>query len=152
GVVLYVALTGRLPFAGPARTMLTRKLECDASSPNSVATGVPADLNALCEELLRRDPAARPSGPAILARLAESEREPEQAPTPTPAPASGSAATVKPEVLLIGRERHREALRAAFDSVRRGHPEVVLISGRSGSGRSTLIQAFLDDLSANDEA
>ncbi len=53
---------------------------------------------------------------------------------------------------MIGRERHREALRSAFESVRGGQPQAVFVSGRSGSGKSTLLQAFLDELSERNEA
>ena len=139
GVMLFVALTGRLPFEGRPRTVLARKRTGEAPRPSAFASGVPADLDALCADLLRRDPAARPSDHAILARLA--------APVVPSGPAAGGQG-----VPLIGRERHREVLRAAFESVRGGRPQVVLVSGRSGSGKSTLLQTFLDELIAHDEA
>ena len=41
--------------------------------PSALSDQVPPDLDALCMELLQRDPAARPDGTAVLARL-EGER------------------------------------------------------------------------------
>jgi hypothetical protein len=141
GVMLFVALTGSLPFEGRPRAVLARKLEEEPPSPACLAPETPPDLDALCAELLRRDPAARPPGRAILARLAA-----------TPVPAVSGTAGVATGIPLIGRERHFAVLRAAFESVRGGHPEAVLVSGRSGSGKSTLLQAFLDEVTARDEA
>ena len=139
GVMLFVALTGRLPFDGRPSTLLARKRTAEAPRSSEVASGVPADLDALCAELLRRDPSERPTDQAILAQLA--------APVVPSPPAGGGAG-----VPLIGRERHRAVLRTAFESVRAGPPQVVLVSGRSGSGKSTLLQTILDELLERDEA
>ena len=62
GVMLYEALTGRLPFVGALARYAHG--EAAASSRRRRAqrvAGVPSDLDALCVELLRRDPEARPS-------------------------------------------------------------------------------------------
>jgi hypothetical protein len=139
GVMLFAALTGRLPFQGRPRTVLAQKRTCEAPHVSTRAAGTPADLSALCAELLRRDPADRPTDRAILARLA--------APAAQPVAAAGAQA-----VRLIGRERHFAVLRSAFEAVRGGRSEAVLVSGRSGSGKSTLLQTFLDELTAGREA
>jgi serine/threonine protein kinase len=153
GVMLFVALTGRLPFEGRARAVLVQKQSETAPRAAAVAAGVPADLDALCAELLRRDPAIRPDGRAILERLTapvvSEAPQPAERAAPALLPPSAAAGVAVP---LIGRERHRQVLRSAFESVRGGHPEALFISGRSGSGKSTLLQAFLDELTARDEA
>ena len=70
GVMLFEALTGRLPFDGPnIMTILSRKLFEEAPAPSSVAEAVPEDLDHLCLALLDRDPAKRPSAGQVLAVL-----------------------------------------------------------------------------------
>src|SRR5678816_21101 len=42
--------------------------------------------------------------------------------------------------------RHLEALRAAFARVRRGHSACALVRGRSGMGKSLLLERFVDEV------
>src|SRR5215475_3897028 len=47
---------------------------------------------------------------------------------------------------VVGREPERDTLRRAYDQARQGHGGIVCISGDVGLGKTTLIDAFLDDL------
>jgi len=47
---------------------------------------------------------------------------------------------------VVGREFERDTLRRAYDQARHGHGGIVCISGDVGLGKTTLIDAFLDDL------
>ncbi len=69
GVVLFEALTGRLPFFGTAMGVLVEKQQRAAPDPRSIEPLLPADLSELAKALLRVDPAERPSGAEILRRL-----------------------------------------------------------------------------------
>ena len=73
GVALYRALTGRFPFDGRALEVLVAKQTRDPLPPCAIAPDVPADLDRLCVELLRRQPRDRPSGREILERLGNRE-------------------------------------------------------------------------------
>ncbi len=53
---------------------------------------------------------------------------------------------------MIGRERHRQVLHESFEAVRTGRTVVVSVLGRSGVGKSALVQRFLDELAGRGEA
>jgi serine/threonine protein kinase len=69
GVVLYEALVGASPFAGNQLEVMLAKQRSEAPRPSQAVIGVPPDLDQLCHDLLRFDPAERPTGRAVLARL-----------------------------------------------------------------------------------
>ncbi|WP_156041062.1 serine/threonine-protein kinase [Chondromyces apiculatus] len=76
GVMLYQALTGRLPYEGSVDQIIKAKRKDNPPRhPSSHAPGVPADLGALCLELLSFNPEARPTGPDIEARLLAQDRD-----------------------------------------------------------------------------
>lgn len=91
----------------------------------------PADLSRLCAELLRRDPEQRPTGAEVLDRLgAGSERA-----------ALGAA--------FHGRAAELAALEAALGSSRaQRRPELALVQGDSGIGKSALCRRFCASLPA----
>jgi serine/threonine protein kinase len=69
GVVLFHALTGRLPFEGAVARVLFDKQTEAAPRPSTLVRHVPRDLDDLCAELLEREPANRPTGEQLLRRL-----------------------------------------------------------------------------------
>nr|UXE45507.1 serine/threonine-protein kinase PknD [uncultured bacterium] len=137
GAMLYEAMVGRPPFSGSAIDVITQKVNLLPTEPELCTQGVPADLNALCMELLAPEPEQRPTADEILRRLGI---------TPSlPAPAAelleGSDA-----VRLIGRDVQLLALKEAFEAAREGRAVAVRVSGNSGMGKSAVVQRFLDDL------
>jgi tetratricopeptide (TPR) repeat protein len=134
GVMLFEALTGRLPFEGDAVQMLVDKRTKEPPRAAAVASDVPADLDALCAELLSRDPSKRPTSDDVRVRLSASA-----------APAAARAAA-EPSRTLVGRAPHLASLTRALDALARRRPVVALVHGASGMGKSALVQCFVDDV------
>jgi tetratricopeptide (TPR) repeat protein len=112
GVILYIALTGRLP------------LRIKPSPPSMITPGVPEDLDRLCIDLLHPDPVQRPTGREVLERLhvadvSDSWRAP-----------------------FVGRRRELAALDTAFADVQAGRGVIVCLRGESGIGKSALADHF----------
>ncbi|HVE71819.1 MAG TPA: protein kinase [Thermoanaerobaculia bacterium] len=132
GVMLYEALAGRVPFHGTYLDVLNAKRAGDVAPPSSIATGVPQHLDDLCRDLLRLDPAARPTADEILRRLGDSPPR-----IITTAPAASP---------FIGREHHLRTLREAFEATMEGAQTTVCVQGVSGAGKTALIRAFVEQL------
>jgi tetratricopeptide (TPR) repeat protein len=131
GVVLFEALTGRLPFEGPPNRVLLEKLERDAPSVNELWPEVPPDLDLLCRELLQRDPALRPRGRVLLERVGELR--------PTPEPSEQDP--------FVGRADSLHELWSAFERVRAdGGSRVVSVIGPSAIGKTALLERFAREL------
>src|SRR5690606_2021009 len=89
---------------------------------------LPDDLVELCERMLRRDPAERPSTAELLARF---------------------AIDVEDGPMFVGRTAELDTLRAAFDAMVSGRSaRAVFIAGESGIGKTALARRFVDELSA----
>lgn len=126
GVMLFRAMTGYLPFPA-SREGLEMKARFAAPLADDYVRGLPRDLVALCDALLRTDPATR-AGEAHV-RAAVGVVLPLRAPTNVAAP-------------FVGRTRER--LRLAGLRADSGC-RVALIIGQSGVGKTALARRFLDD-------
>lgn len=147
GVILYEALTGRLPFSGGTFEILHRKQQSDPPAPSTLVEGLPEDLSTLCMELLNREAQKRPTGGEILRRLSKPARSPQTSLGPTTAnPQREDSPSQRLEVRLIGRQQHLQVLNQAWGLMRSGRPVLVEVHGRSGAGKSALMQHFLNDL------
>jgi serine/threonine protein kinase len=133
GVLLYEALTGRPPFLGAPLQVLLDKQQLEPPSPRALVPDVPGDLEALCVELLRKDPRARPTGHAVLAAMGiavDRARSASSFPQATP---------------FVGRSPELRVLADAFRDSREG-AVTVFVHGESGLGKTTLVRHFLDRL------
>jgi tetratricopeptide (TPR) repeat protein len=128
GVMLYQALTGRLPFVGKLADLIHRKRTWSPVAPRLLAPGVPAELEALCLRLLAPEPEARPTAAEIAAW-------PHGSTTRGRPPASAPAAAV-----FVGRARELVRIRAAFDATAGARPTVVVVDGESGIGKTALLR------------
>ncbi len=145
GVMLYEALTGDVPIDGSPLQIIQRKQEYDPPAPRDVVSGVPADLNTLCMQLLQRDPAARPSGEAVLRAL----RGKRAASSPAPAETS-SMRRLAPA--FVGREAQLAELDAALAATQDGKPTLVLLHGPPGIGKTSLVERFIEKLVDDERA
>jgi serine/threonine protein kinase len=146
GVMLYEAISGVLPIDGKnATALMQRKISHD---PPPLRSGAPQVVLDLCMALLDRTPERRPLGTRVLEALAapignvrDIITTQEQALTIEPAAASVM-------VPLFGREHELEQLRAASENLE-ARSLVVHVRGTSGSGKSALVEHFLDDAAAS---
>ncbi|MBL9100045.1 MAG: protein kinase [Myxococcales bacterium] len=154
GVMLFEALTGRLPYHGSVLEVIGQKLAVDAPELRGLAPDAPSDLAALCMALLARDPDERPGDDEVLALVAPARDAdprtlpglfaPLAGPRPaTPAPPGEGATLVDAGRLFVGREPELAALAEAAARAREGAASVALISGRAGLGKTSLLARFL---------
>jgi serine/threonine protein kinase len=149
GVMMFEALTGTLPFQGRPLDMLVDKQRSDAPRLRASQPQLPADLAALCDELLAREPRRRPDGRALHEQFGLSDsfvvgRSSRDA-------VSGRSRqhhnTPHDGEVLLGRERELSQLTAAHRVTLAGQPLVAFVAGESGMGKSALVTQFLSELS-----
>ena len=136
GVMLYEALTGRLPFAGKFFEVMLQKQTRRPIQPIELNPAIPRDLNDLCMKLLRRNPRNRPAG-ADVVRILTGDR--------MPLLAARNAAPDR-EAVFVGRERQLAELHNAFRDMRSGETVAVYLSGLAGMGKSALVRTFLEQV------
>jgi serine/threonine protein kinase len=139
GVVLFHALTGRLPFEGAPARVILEKQTLAAPSVTRYATGVPDDLVQLCAELLEREPADRPSGPALLRRLGVSDLDSGRLPLVSRSREEGFA----------GRDEELTQLDLALANLDHRRAAVCVVRAPSGMGKTSLVARFFERVRAS---
>jgi eukaryotic-like serine/threonine-protein kinase len=122
GVLVFRMVTGQLPFA-----VVEIKRERPAPRARDIRPDAPADLAALADALLEREPSARPRGSAVLATLG----------------VEAVRATVT-RSLVIGRDRELALLRDAV-AAQIGRGAIALV-GESGIGKTVLLRELAQEL------
>ena len=128
GVMLYLVLTGHLPFTGDLSSVVLAKQALSVRYPSEL-NAVPRDLEELCVALLARNPVERPDASALLASLGDRRRQP-------------GRWTRTPSTGFVGRRREVAALSALLSGNDGGH-DVALVEGLSGLGKSALVEHVL---------
>lgn len=138
GAMLYQALTGRLPFTGKILEILLNKQNRDPVPPREIEPSISHELNDLCMQLLSRSPEDRPGAKDILQSLGTEDQGTVRT---KPAPSD--------EVAIVGRASQLQALQDSWKTVRDGQAQCVFVKGRSGTGKSTLVEAFIERAKRN---
>lgn len=138
GMMLYEALTGRLPLR-----------DRNFTPPGRMAQNIPEDLDRLCVELLVPTPEQRPTAQQVQERL-EVEQPGKKTGPGTAWQTEWSGRASDGEAQFIGREAYLAQLHDALATTEQGGSVVVLLHGRSGMGKSALLQRFLGEVRARD--
>jgi tetratricopeptide (TPR) repeat protein len=136
--MLYLALTGRVPFAGEVEDVLEMKQRVEPPPPDTLIKGLPQDLVRLCTGLLARDPAARPTGPDIVQRLHRGR-------------VSETRMSIPPSDAFLGRDRELTLLDEAFSTCE-SRGVAVILHGEAGIGKSSLATRFATKLQLDGRA
>jgi hypothetical protein len=134
GVMLFEALTGRLPFLGSSMEILIRKRDGEPPRPSLFVDGIRPDLEELCLLLLSPDPARRPGATQALSRLSRSAPSTDSIPARAP---------LSPREVFVGRDAELALLRRSHVEACEGATRAVVIEGESGIGKSALLAEFL---------
>lgn len=137
GVMLFKALTGRLPFQGGVMEMLRKKIREHAPDPSEFAPDIPEDLRQLCVDLMVRNPDKRLTGREALERFSSG---------PAAAGDSQLFKLFTENVPFVGREPQLNAMREALRGVLAGQTCVVEVDGLSGMGKSALVDNFIGEV------
>ncbi len=127
GVMLYLALTGGLPFHGS--TLARDRAQGSLRPVLELNPTAPKDLSELCHALLRTEPSLRPSARDILRSLGH----------------TAEVATALPSTLFVGREAEIAGLLDVWQTSRE-HAVIALIEGDSGVGKSMLARRLLREV------
>lgn len=175
GCLLFKALSGRAPFEHERfGAVIFAHLDAPPPPVSDLAPGIPTEFDEIIARAMAKDPDARyqSAGELGAAALAAAEGRPVQAPAthifpvrapaaaravvpPEPAIAEGpyppaelASATLKPLSPLVGREAERAHLRAALRAAAAGHPNLTLVIGEAGIGKSRLVRELADQAAA----
>jgi predicted ATPase/class 3 adenylate cyclase len=146
GIVLYHLLSGRLPFDDSNSIELIHAHLARAPRPlHEVAPEVPTTLSHIVTRLLAKSPEDRyQTARGLEHDLAECLTQVRQRGTVADFDLGSrdSKVALSISTKLYGRERERQALRAALERASAGSVELVVISGSAGIGKSRLARSI----------
>ena len=155
GTMLFEALAGERPFQDSDPMKLLRMKQEQDPPQLADRDSVPSDLSALADGLLRREPGLRLLSDAIGAVLGLEEETRIPGSTRGSQGSAGSANAgdaeleefEEDEIVLIGREKQlaelEEIKREFLETL---EPMAVWVTGLSGEGKSSLVDAFLQSI------
>jgi predicted ATPase len=146
GIVLYELATGQHPFNGATLFAVMQGITTHAPlAPVLVNPAIPAALDVLLLQMLAKNPTWRPVAADVERALQDIARQRDrqgEGATRTSVPAAPTRHTV-------GRDRERQALRAAFHEANAGRGSLLCVTGEPGIGKTTLVEDFLAEMTAD---
>jgi serine/threonine protein kinase/tetratricopeptide (TPR) repeat protein len=155
GAVIYEMLTGRKPFEGEtASHVIVAVVEKDPPLVKDVNPGIPADLEVIVRKALQKDMQARyQTAGELIEDLRSVRRREGVAEIEDMVIHSGAQSLLFSGASplrrhTVGREQERAELRAGFESVLAGRGLLLCLAGEPGIGKTTLVEDFLAELTA----
>lgn len=112
----------------------------------SLKPGIPATLNSLILRMLEKNPGQRPTASEVAHTLSEMDRHGDATTLH-----EGEDVTVSRRRHTVGRERELNELRLAFNSTKTGRGMLLCVTGEPGIGKTTLVEDFLAELTAENQ-
>jgi len=151
GVILFEMLTGKLPFqAESVRELISRQLEAPAQI-SRLRPETPAAIQRIVNRMLAIEPDSRPQSARDVAMVIDQAihgRIETHSITPSP---DSETVWSNPQMKRrpVGREAECAELQASFETVAAGRGRIVCVTGEPGIGKTTVVEEFLDQLSAS---
>jgi tetratricopeptide (TPR) repeat protein len=142
GVVLYELTSGRHPFAADSHlATLSAILSATPMAPSQFNPEICPPLDALIRQMLEKNGQMRPTALEVASALTAATRTTNRAGAAKPAPRRSTA-----------REGERRDLWNAYRRVSDGRGTLLCLSGEPGIGKTTLAEAFLEELECSNES
>jgi tetratricopeptide (TPR) repeat protein len=144
GVLLYELATGRHPFMAASQLGTLHALMWETPEPPSIINPeLPRAIDQLILESLQKDQRLRPGASEVMYRLALVHD--------SNIATALSAVTVAPRstvasVNIVGRDAELSAMTEELGHAQRGKARMVVVSGEAGMGKTTLVDAFVEQL------
>ena len=154
GVTLYEMLTQQLPFnARDAMDLVHCHMAKEPRPPHAIDPGIPEALSAVVMKLMAKAPEDRyQSAPGIQSDLERCLQEFRQTPhmiDPFPLASHDISDKFQIPQKLYGRDREINLLMEAFERVRQGGCELMLVSGPAGIGKTALVHQIHRSITEN---
>lgn len=144
GVVAYELITGKHPFATEsAHSTFHAISSLPPVPPRRINPLISHEIEGLLLQMLEKDFRLRPTAAEVAAAFGHAPGAPERAPRLT---------SVRRPRQTVGRDADRQLLWAAFEQAEAGAGLLQCVTGEPGIGKTTLVEDWLHELTANGRA